>query len=127
MNKPYREIEIEKDGIVHVLNVDENGKPVKKENIHKPKKNLKWGKFALILFLVILSRSLIYKISVSDFGFLDTLVIVIMTDLIYHVVEKTEYNIWRKFLYIILIYVLADIGMFLISRIFYWFVAVLVP
>jgi len=132
MNKPFKEVEIEKDGIVHVIPVDNEGVPINvkeiEKKIDKPKKSYVWWKMGLILFLVILSSKIIaYSITTQTNYLPGTLTVLLQTYLIYGVVENKNYNLFKKIVFIPLIYISVEIGMFLISRVFYWFVAVLVP
>jgi uncharacterized membrane protein YcjF (UPF0283 family) len=125
-----KEVEIEKDGIVHVLQVDENGTPIKKkdtkEKVEKPKRKFKWWKMALILFLVIFSTKIIAMLLYQNNNFTPgTLGILVKTYLIYGVVEHQDYSFWKKLMYILLIFVSVEIGMFFISLIFQFIIAVL--
>ncbi|GAB4158441.1 MAG: hypothetical protein Fur003_2220 [Candidatus Dojkabacteria bacterium] len=59
-----REIRIEDKGIVHVLRVDEEGKPLKSKKIETSKAERKWWKYVLILFVIIS----INKLPVNDYN-----------------------------------------------------------
>lgn len=87
-----RNIEIEKDGIVHVLTVDEDGKPItkqKEEKDLKEKKKSVWfeWQFYVFLFVYFLLHTIIRSLLSSSS---------IMGLLHFVLVEETYRNIWLE-------------------------------
>jgi hypothetical protein len=132
MNKSSREVEIEKDGIVHVIPVDKEGVPIDtkgiEKKIDKPKETYVWWKMGLILFLVIISSKIIvFSLSAETNYTPGVFPVLLESYLIYGVVESESYHFLKKLIFIPLIYISVEIGTFLVFRIFYWLLAVLVP
>jgi len=86
-----RSVEIEKDGIIHVLQVDEEGNPIagkKKDNVVPEKKKTVWleWQFYVFLFIYFLLHTAIRYFLLSSSS--------LMGLLHFFLVEETYRNIW---------------------------------
>jgi ABC-type phosphate transport system permease subunit len=88
-----RSVEIEKDGIIHVLQVDEEGNPIagkKKDNVVPEKKKTVWleWQFYVFLFIYFLLHTAIRYFLLSSSS--------LMGLLHFFLVEETYRNIWLE-------------------------------
>lgn len=117
-----KEVKIEKNGIVHILHVDENGEPIKDYKPTKEKKNIKWKKTVLIYAAVFAFTALMLAIlgaatntKLKNPGTLNT---AIQTYFIYKISEKKDWNLFKKILLVIASYIGVELAMFWIVKIF---------